>query len=520
MSDPILLEKLNDVTKHLYGQLFVALLLGALQVFAFAPFGQWWVIYPAFVAFFLLLQRVQITTRRPFLISFTFCIAMMIATIHWVYVSMDLFGGMPKIVSALLIILLCAYLAIYPSLALWVSTRFSGLSDIQRYLLLMPVLWLISDWLRGVVLTGFPWAYLGYSHAGTPLAGFAPLLGVQGITLVIMVICGAFILLIRRQQLVLSGSLIAALLISGYNLQKQRYTQPQPEITVSLVQGNIDQHLKWKTEQLYPSLLKYIELSETRRDDQNELIIWPESAIAALELNVQDFLQPLSAELAANNKTLITGIIGYERATDDYYNSIITLGKLPEQQGYSLQSGNRYQKHHLLPIGEFVPFENLLRPLAPYFNLPMSSFQRGQAVQDNLQTEQTTLAAAICYEIAFPELLRKNISAETGMLLTLSNDAWFGNSIGPDQHLEIARMRAIEFERPLLRATNNGVTAIFDAAGNELERLPKNTAAVLTKNIQPSYGKTPYQVVGSFPLYLYCLVVLIGLFLYSRYNKQ
>lgn len=508
-----MLEKLTDFTKNLYGQLFVALLLGAIQVFAFAPFGQWWVIYPAFVGFFLLLQQVQQTTRRTYLISFTFSIAMMIATIHWVYVSMDLFGGMPKIVSALLIILLCAYLAIYPSLALWASSRFPALSNAQRYLLLMPVLWLVSDWLRGSVLTGFPWAYLGYSHADTPLVGFAPLLGVQGITLAIMVICGALTLLIQKQKLVLSGSLITALLISGYNLQKQRYTQAQPEITVSLVQGNIDQNLKWKKEQLSPSLSKYLELSEAGRDDQSEIIIWPESAIAALELNVQNFLQPLSAQLAAKNKTLITGIIGYEPATDDYYNSIITLGKLPQQQDYSLQSGNRYQKHQLLPIGEFVPFEDLLRPLAPYFNLPMSSFQRGQAVQDNLQTEQTTFAAAICYEIAFPELLRKNISAQTGVLLTVSNDAWFGNSIGPDQHLEIARMRAIEFERPLLRATNNGVTAIFDAAGNELQRLPWNVADVLTKNIQPSYGQTPYQIVGSYPLYLYCFGVVLGLFL-------
>ncbi|MGB5445510.1 MAG: nitrilase-related carbon-nitrogen hydrolase, partial [Psychromonas sp.] len=149
-----------------------------------------------------------------------------------------------------------------------------------------------------------------------------------------------------------------------------------------------------------------------------------------------------------------------------------------------------------------------------------SSFQRGDEIQRNLQTEQTTLAAAICFEIAFPELLRKNMDAETGVLLTLSNDAWFGDSIGPDQHLEIARMRALEFERPLLRATNNGITAIFDASGNEVGRLPRDVAAVLSKNIQPAFGKTPYQIVGSYPLYLYSLLILFGLFLYSRYIKK
>ncbi|ABM02385.1 apolipoprotein N-acyltransferase [Psychromonas ingrahamii 37] len=520
-----MIKKIDNLTKHLYGQLFVACILGAVQVFAFAPFEQWWVIYPTFVGFFLLQKQLQKSTRRYFLVSFIFSISSLIATLCWIYVSMDLYGGMPKIVSALLIVLLCAYLAIYPSLALWASTRLSGVSDTQRYLLLIPVFWLISDWFRGYVLTGFPWAYLGYSHADTPLVGFAPVLGVQGITLAVMVICGALTLLIQKQKIGLSLSVISALLISGFILQQQQYTIAQPSINVSLVQGNIDQNEKWKKEQLSPSLQKYSALSETGLDDQTELIIWPESAIAALDVNVQAFLQPLSADLAAKNKTLMTGIIGYESKTDSYYNSIVTLGKLPNQQlpqrqGYSLQSENRYQKHHLLPIGEFVPFEKLLRPLAPYFNLPMSSFQRGTQLQNNLQTEQVSIAAAICYEIAFPELLRKNIGEKTGVLLTVSNDAWFGNSIGPDQHLQIARMRAIEFARPLLRSTNNGVTAIFDASGNELGRLPVNVAAVLSKKIQPTFGQTPYQYAGSYPLYLYCLLVLLGLFLSSKYKKH
>ncbi|MFQ3176077.1 MAG: apolipoprotein N-acyltransferase [Psychromonas sp.] len=534
MSDPVLIKKIDNLTKHLYGQLFVAFMLGALQVFAFAPFEQWWVIYPTFIGFFLLQKQLQKSTQAHFLVSFIFSISSLIATLCWIYVSMDLYGGMPKIVSALLIVLLCAYLAIYPSLALWASSRLLGVSDTQRYLLLIPVFWLISDWLRGYILTGFPWGYLGYSHADTPLVGFAPVLGVQGITLAIMVICGALTLLIQKQKIGLCLSVISALLISGFILQQQQYTTAQPELNVSLVQGNIDQHQKWEKEHLSPSLQKYLQLSETGLDDQSELIIWPESAIAALEVNVQPFLQPLSADLAAKNKTLMTGIIGYESKTDSYYNSIITLGKLPKQQlpnnqlskqhlteqaDYSLQSGNRYQKHHLLPIGEFVPFENLLRPLAPYFNLPMSSFQRGAQLQNNLQTEQVSIAAAICYEIAFPELLRKNVGEKTGVLLTVSNDAWFGNSIGPDQHLQIARMRAIEFARPLLRSTNNGVTAIFDSSGNEQGRLPINVAAVLSKKIQPAFGQTPYQYAGSYPLYLYCLLVLLGLFLSSRYKK-
>lgn len=514
-----LLCKLKCFTRHLFGQLISAFILGALQVFAFAPFEQYWIVYPSFVGFFLLLQEVQKSSKRYFLISYSFSIAMFLSSIHWVYVSMDLFGGMPIIASASLITILCAYLAIFPSSALWAGTRFLILSDATRYLLTIPVFWLISDWLRGYVLTGFPWGYLGYSHADTPLAGFAPILGVQGITLAIMVICGALTLLIQKQKIILNLVLICGLLITGAILKKQQYSELQPAVRVSLVQGNIDQNEKWKRGQLYPSLIKYLDLSNIKQDRQPELIIWPESAIAALELDMQEFLQPLSRNLAARNKTLITGIIDYQLASDSYYNSIITLGKLPAGQVYSLASKNRYQKHQLLPIGEFVPFEDLLRPLAPYFNLPMSSFQRGALVQPNLQSRQTAFVSALCYEIAFPELLRKNITEKTGMLLTLSNDAWFGDSIGPAQHLQIARMRAIEFARPLLRSTNNGITAIFDSHGNELGRLPANYAAVLTEKVQPALGHTPYQTYGSLPLYLYCLLVLTGMFLARQKNS-
>lgn len=510
------LNKLTTVTAHLFGQLFIALALGAIQVFSFSPFHHWWIVYPSFVGFYLLLQHVKKTTQRYFLICFAFNLAMYIATLHWIYVSMDLFGGMPMLVSMSLIFVLCAYLALFPTIALWVSTRFIWLSNQCRYLLLIPVLWLISDWLRGVLLTGFPWAYLGYSHADTPLVGFAPILGVQGITLAIMIICGALTLLLQKQKIIFNIALICALLITGHILQKQKYTELQPQMMVSLVQGNIDQNDKWKAEQLYPSLFKYLDLSETKRDAQYELIIWPESAIAALELDMQHFLQPLSNKLAAQNKTLITGIIGYTLADNQYHNTIIALGKLPPAYRYSLTGQNRYQKHQLLPIGEFVPFEDLLRPLAPYFNLPMSSFHRGKEIQPNLQSGQTRLAAALCYEIAFAELLRKNINETTGMILTLSNDAWFGDSIGPYQHLEIARMRAIEFARPVLRITNNGVTAIIDGYGNELARLASNKADVLRHKVQPAFGATPYQNHGSRPLYLYCFLILSGMFIYNR----
>lgn len=512
----------NTITTKIAGQIFIALLLGSIQVFAFAPFQQWWVLYPSFIGLLLLLQRVPKTTKSLLKVSFAFNLSMFIATIHWVYVSMDLFGGMPTILSIFLIILLCAYLAIFPTLAIWASQRLYFLTNTQRYLLVFPVFWLLMDWFRGWFLTGFPWAYLGYSHADTPLVGFAPVLGVQGITLAILVICGALTLIVQKQKKLLNIALIGTIVVSGHLLQKMRYTELQPAIKVALVQGNINQNEKWKKDHLYPSLFKYLDLSEAgdNSDRENELIIWPESAIAALEIDMQRFLTPLSKELEMKGKTLMTGIIEYDLENNEYLNSIIMLGKLPAGMEYSETSSNRYRKHHLLPIGEFVPFEKLLRPIAPYFNLPMSNFARGTEVQSNLQSGLASFAPALCYEVAYSELLSKNIHKETGILLTLSNDAWFGNSIGPDQHLEIARMRAIEFARPILRSTNNGITAIYDDQGDEVGRLPSNQEGVLRKAVQPAFGLTPYQRVGSVPLYTYSILILLCTFVFYRKYKK
>jgi len=520
-------NKIAHITTALSGQLVIAALLGLIQVFAFAPFHQWWVLYPSFIGLFLLLRQTQKHHQRIFLVSFVFNLSMFITTLHWIYVSMDLFGGMPIIASALLIVLLCAYLALFPTLALWLAYKTPTNSLSIRLLLVLPSLWLLTDWLRGWFLTGFPWAYLGYSHADTPLAGFAPILGVQGVTLAIMLICACLTLILTKKHALLASLFILTIISTGYALTKLSFTVLQPAIKVALVQGNIDQNKKWVPDQLYPSIVKYLNLSNIGNNDlldqtkqptviEDELIIWPESAIPALEVDMQRFLKSLSAKVKATGRTLLTGIINYDVTNNDYYNGIIMLGKLPEQQIYSQGSPNRYYKHQLLPIGEFVPFEELLRPLAPYFNLPMSSFRRGGEVQKNLSFADTTLAPALCYEIAFPELLRKNIGEKTGLILTLSNDAWFGDSIGPYQHLEIARMRAIEFARPVLRSTNNGITAIYDNSGKEIGRLPANTDAVLRKTIQPAYGETPYQRWGQTPLFIFCFLSLIFAFTFIK----
>ncbi len=237
-------------------------------------------------------------------------------------------------------------------------------------------------------------------------------------------------------------------------------------LSVALVQGNIPQSMKWDPDALWPTMLKYMDLSRPHLD--RDLVIWPEAAIPAPESMVAEFLDNANKVANLRDAAIITGIISQQNG--DFYNSLIVLGNHHQKQqdsaDYSAAGDNQFRKHHLLPIGEFVPMESLLRPLAPFFNLPMSSFARGSYQQNNLTALGHTLAPAICYEIAFPEQLRANVAEDTQVLLTVSNDAWFGESNGPLQHMEIAQMRSAELGRPLLRATNNGVTAVVDEFGN------------------------------------------------------
>jgi len=225
-----------------------------------------------------------------------------------------------------------------------------------------------------------------------------------------------------------------------------------------------------------------------------------------------------------SNTTLITGIIHYQRVDDidEYYNAVIVLGQ-PKQEANHAPKHDHYYKNKLLPIGEFVPFEDLLRPIAPLFNLPMSSFQRGGEDQLNLTASNVHIATAICYEIAFNQILVKTVKPDTDFILTVSNDAWFGGSIGPDQHLEIARMRAFEFQRPVLRSTNTGITAIYDAQGQEVGRIAQFETAVLRADVIPYQGTTPFNHYGHTPLLILAFLLLagvIGHYLVSSKSKN
>lgn len=502
---------MNTIWIQRLGRPTMAALIGAITTLAFAPFSYWPI--AIFSPFILLLLLNNQSPKSGFWIAFAWGLGQFGTGINWVHVSIDTFGGMPKIASITLMSLLVGYLALYPALFGVLLNRFFKKVNAQRLIIAAPIIWLISDWLRGWVMTGFPWLWLGYSQIDSPLGAFAPISGVEAITLMLWVIAGSLAFAVTAKKAVYLAIPVAIFALS-YGLNFVSWVKPDPATKTSftLIQGNIDQKMKWVPSHRWPTLMKYTDI--TRESWDSDIIIWPEAAIPALESDLPAFLHNLDSEAKNNSSALITGVLS-QNDMGQFFNNVLTLGE-NGLDPYDYDSAKRYSKHHLLPFGEFVPFGDLLRPIAPLFNLPMSSFQRGDFIQPNLVAHGRHLLAALCYEIIFSEQVRQNITPDTDFILTLSNDAWFGHSIGPLQHMEIAQMRALELGKPLIRATNNGVTAVTDYKGRITKQVPQFQTEVLKAEVTSTSGNTPYTYLGSWLLYLWCFIGLFGIWLQKR----
>ncbi|MBD1389757.1 apolipoprotein N-acyltransferase [Neiella sp. HB171785] len=500
--------------------MLAAFLFGATYPLAYAPFEHAVVAILAMAGFFNLLKMAS-SWRQAAATGFAFGFGQFTVGISWVHVSIDSFGGLPLAISLLLMSLLCAYLALFPALTGWLWYRLNNPRWRAFNLLLLPSLWLFGEILRGELLTGFPWLALGYSQTSSWLFAFAPFIGVMGIGWLVACLAVMLSYVTTKRNLYWLTPAFAAVALATYWANLQTVSQPTDKFAqVALVQGNIKQSLKWEPDQQWPTMSKYQDMSRPYYD--HDLLIWPEAAIPAIEIQAQSYLQNLDATLAWKGSALVTGIIDYQPYSQVFFNNLIVVGRRdPEldKSSYIYGHNNRYSKHHLLPIGEFVPFGDILRPLAPLFNLPMSSFSRGGYVQHNLEANGWKLAPAICYEILFAEQVRQNVQQDTDFILTVSNDAWFGDSIGPHQHLQIAQMRAKELARPVLRATNNGVTAVIDADGSIMAKAPQFTEAVLTAEVAQHRGQTFFARVGHVPvLALSGLIILIAVWRRWRYK--
>ena len=488
------------------------------MVLTFAPFGWWW-LQPVLLAVLLALWS-GAAPRRAALLGFVFGMGWFCTGISWVYVSLHDVGGMPAAVAALAVFLFASILAGYTALAGYVQAlvarRSSGsapgsvhgsMHGWAHALLVLPAALTFTEWLRGWVFTGFPWIAPGYAHSDGPLAGFAPLVGVHGLTFLAVIaaslVAQGFHGIILRKPLVQAAlvqilgpmAAVALLCAAGWGLRTIEWTQAagQP-LSVSLIQGNIPQELKFVPGRFEATLATYAKLAEA---NPAELIVLPETALPRmLHTLPRDYLQRLDSFASARGATLITGVPRAESGTR-YFNSAISLGR---------DNAQGYDKSHLVPFGEFIPFG--FRWFVAMMNMPLGDFTAGTSTQRPLTIKDQQVAINICYEDLFGEEIIRQLPAAT-LLLNLSNVAWFGDSLAPPQHLQASRMRSIETGRVMLRATNTGATAIIDQQGRVTQSLPFFSEGALTATVQGRSGATPYIHTGNWLVITLCACVLL-----------
>lgn len=464
------------------GSIVLAAAAGAGTVLGFAPFGYFFAPLAALVVLLALWSRCE-QPRQAAWLGLSFGLGQFLIGVSWVYVSLHTFGMMPAPLAAIATALFCLVLALFPAMLGWLCVRL-GMHRSRIVLLAFPGAWVVLEWLRGWLFTGFPWLILGYTHIDTPLAGYAPIVGVYGLSLAVAVtavlvwiaLWGPF------RQRIAALVLIAVVFLVGLKLKEQAWTTPTgSRLDVALLQGNIPQELKFVPGRFESTLATYASLVQ---QTNARLIVLPETAIPRFPEEVPPaFFEQLRRQVEAVNGDVLFGLpTGDLRSA--YFNTMQSIGASPTQ---------RYSKSHLVPFGEFIPWgfgwiERILR-------IPLSNFAPGDPAQRPLALAGEQVAVNICYEDVFGAEIIRQLPQAT-LLVNASNVAWFGDSLAPHQHLEMARMRSIETGRYMLRATNSGMTAIIDERGRVQEVLPQFTEGVLFGPVRGFSGATPYVRYG------------------------
>ncbi|HTE14201.1 MAG TPA: apolipoprotein N-acyltransferase [Burkholderiales bacterium] len=482
--------------------LILALLSGALTVLGFAPFH--FTALPLITLALLFWQWSKAgTPRQAFRIGWAFGLGFFLAGVSWIYVSLHTFGAMPMPLAALATLLFCAFLALFPATAGYVVTYSRRSADI-KLMLIAPACWVLIEWVRSWIFTGFPWNTIGYTQIpGSPFAGFAPALGIYGVSLAATVIAGCITVLAMRwrENKTLSrpaAVIVISLTVCGFALKQIEWTAPAgAPTTVSLIQGNIAQDMKWRDDQMRATLDIYARLIAT---SNAQLIVLPETALPLFLNQVpRDYLDALAAHAAKNKGDVLFGVP--EREPDGaYYNTTVSVGSSPAQA---------YRKSHLVPFGEFIPLRPALAWIVNILAIPLQDFSRGAVDQQPLNVAGQRVAVNICYEDVFGEEIIRQLPQAT-LLVNMSNVAWFGRSIAPAQHLQISQARALETGRYMLRATNTGMTAVIDPHGKVERVAPQFETMVLTHTVRGYEGVTPYVRWGNYAV-LILLVIFLGL---------
>jgi len=490
--------------KNWRGDLLAAV-AGSIMPLAFAPYG---LSFMALLSVILImLCWTQVSKGRAFFRGWLYGLAMFGFGVSWVYISMSEFSGISAPLSIALTILFVMFFALYPAITGYIARKFAerGTHQIAReFVIIIPAVWVLFEWIKGWLFTGFPWLSVGYSQLGLPLEGLAPLFGVYGISYALVLTAGLIVYWLLSGKKAAKFALPGIIFIWGCSalLNTVNWSDPVDEpIKISMVQGNISQDIKWLPEQRLPTLKLYTELS--RENWGSDLIIWPETSVPALFHQVEPFLKKIAEEARMNSSELLVGLPVYNIKSKQHFNSMMSLGM---NEGF-------YDKRHLVPFGEYLPLKEYLGGVIDFFNIPMSNFSAGERDSTVLTVAGQPAGISICYEDVFGEEIVDALPDAT-FLINTSNDAWFGDSAAAHQHLEIAQMRALETARYLVRSTNTGVSAFINEKGRIQSVSPQFETHVLTDEIQPMEGMTFYAVFTNIPVVLFASFVLgVGIWL-------
>jgi len=477
--------------------LLVALCAGAAHSLAYAPLAWRWLAPTTLALLFGLWTAV--TPRRAAAIGFAFGGGLFLCGTYWIYHSVHTVAHAPAALAVLLMIGLVVIMASYLALLGAAVTRAVPQSQRSWGALAWPAGWVLLEWLRGWFLSGFPWLSLGYATLDTPLAGWVPVVGVYGASLWV-----ALLALGLRQLFIVSSAArvgwiaVAVFLgLSGWGLSQSILTQPTGRWhTVALVQGAIAQDEKWEATHRDRSFEVYRQLTEQSLGQ--DLVVWPEAALPVLYHEAVPFLTPIYQAAQARHTDLLLGLVRYDPERAGYRNGLVALS----------DGETWYYKRRLVPFGEFFPVPEFVRGWMRGLDLFYVDFLPGDAEQPALTAAGERIGATICYEDAYATEQRAVLSVAT-LLVNVSNDAWFGDSSAPHQHLEITRMRALEAGRWLMRATNTGITALIDPTGRVVARSPQFVPTVLTGKVEARTGLTPYARFGNAPVGVVCIVLLL-----------